>query len=79
MVPGFMLYTLIWMTLLGIILGGAFSGGENSLPFLEIGGGLVIMLIIMYIGLLIWQIFNARSAAKKYNKEQAVIAARNSK
>jgi TM2 domain-containing membrane protein YozV/DNA-directed RNA polymerase subunit RPC12/RpoP len=74
LLSGFVLYTMIWLSLLGTILGGAFSGGENSLPFLQIGGGLVILFIIMYIGLLIWQTFNARSVAKTYNKEQAMLA-----
>lgn len=62
---GLSLYILSWLTLLGGIFGGAIGG---SLPVMQAGAGLGFVLWLMYIGLLLWQIFNARSLAKKLNE-----------
>jgi TM2 domain-containing membrane protein YozV len=75
LLSGFVLYALIWITFFGTFLGGALAGARNSLGLMHIGGSVAVAFIFMYVGLWIWQILDARSAAKKYNEEQAILAA----
>lgn len=63
---GLFLYILSWLTFLGGLFGGAIG---RSVPVMQAGVGLGIVLILMYFGLLIWQVFNARSLAKKFNEQ----------
>jgi hypothetical protein len=69
LISGFALYALTWLTLFGGFLGGIFSGARSGLPIFQTGATLAIILLVMYFGLLIWQIFNARSLAKKFNEQ----------
>jgi len=62
---GFALYYLGWIIILGGLLIGSLA---RSFPIFQAGIGLGIALLVMYFGLLIWQIFNARSLAKKLNE-----------
>ena len=72
---GFMLYILVWITLFGTLFGGAFSAARNDLSFLQIGGMISSIMALSLFGLFVWQILDAKSSAKKYNKEQLMVAA----
>jgi len=74
LVGGFILYIMSWISVIGGFVGGVMGSiGSRTpnagLPFLQTGIGLGVFLWFAYIGLLIWQIFNARSLAKKLNEE----------
>ena len=72
---GFVLYILSRLTLFGSLLGAGFAGARGGMGFLQVGGTLAIVLGLMYVGLLIWQIFNARKLAKQYNEQAQKTAA----
>ncbi len=72
---GFALYALTWSAFLGGFLGGIFGGARSGLPIFQTGATLAIILLVAYFGLLIWQIFDARSLAKKFN-EQVLLTGR---
>jgi uncharacterized membrane protein len=66
LVSGFVLFFTIWITLLGSFLSGVTGGGA---PVFQIGSSFAISFALLYVGLLIWQIFNARSVAKQHNEK----------
>jgi TM2 domain-containing membrane protein YozV len=66
LVSGFALYIFGWLAFLGGVFGGALG---RSVAVMQGGATLGIVLILMYFGLLIWQIFDARSLAKKLNEQ----------
>jgi len=72
LISGFVLYAFMWLSIFGGIFGGIFGavmGGSNaSVPALQTGFGLAGVLGLLYFGLLIWQILDARSLAKKVNE-----------
>lgn len=74
LLSGFTLYIMSFIVFFGSVLGGALAGARAGLSFVQIGGSLAMVLVLAYLGLLIWQIFNARSCAKKHNDQAAMIA-----
>ncbi|HEY7733547.1 MAG TPA: hypothetical protein VIB07_02020 [Nitrososphaera sp.] len=75
LVAGFLLYIMMWITFLGAIIGGGLAAatGGGSAGFLA-GGTVAVMVVLLYLGLLVWQIFNARSVAKQHNEKAERIA-----
>ena len=69
LISGFALYVFSWLSLLGGIVGGIFGGHTASMPMVQSGVSLAMGLILMYFGLLIWQILDAKSSAKRLNEQ----------
>lgn len=65
---GFVLYIFSWLSLLGGVFGGIFGGNQAGLQMFQAGASTAFVFILMYFGLLIWHIFDARSLAKKLNE-----------
>lgn len=70
---GFVLYVFSWLSVVGGFFGGllgtaASRSSDAGLSIFQSGLGLGVFLWFAYIALLIWQIFNARSLAKKLNE-----------
>ena len=66
LVGGFILYILSWLTIFAGILTGGLAG---SASIIQGGVAMGIFFLLSYLTLLVWQIFNARSLAKKLNEQ----------
>jgi hypothetical protein len=66
---GFVLYIFSWLSFLTGAIGGILGGPNAGIPFFQTGTSLAIALFLMYFGLLVWQILDARSQAKKLNEQ----------
>jgi uncharacterized membrane protein len=74
LISGFILYILSWISVLGGFFGGLFGtaasrSSDLGLSIFQTGLGLGVFLWCAYIALLVWQIFNARSLAKRLNEQ----------
>lgn len=69
---GLALYILAWLTFVGSLIAGGFGGGAN---LFQAGWTMAFIIGLAYVALLIWQIFNARSLAKKHNERARITSA----